>query len=496
MRLLLLALLAGCANPPVVTMTLPATLAESAPLEIRVTTTGAPAGGQLLLDGESIPLDGTINGALGASFTITTFAPAAPPAGRDVALSLTIVDANGKSGSATGTLHVTDVGLVRAFAVGWHMHTSAGASQEAFAAEMNRLVDRMRPSFATDRPNLLVLPEHVALVTMVAGSRGAEARTKTTLVDAFAFLMRGYAAAIDDASVRYSAPFARSLLLAVTDTVWRAYSETFSAIARREHVFIAAGADVADVMETSDPQLVAAYGDPDHPERKTAFIPIAEGKPYNQSILFGPDGRILGRTHKVNLVPLEQTFQFSPGKLEDVKVFDTPAGKLGAAISLDAFTDSYMQRLASLGAEIVVQNDANDGPWCGPGGGGRWQPLEWVDSILGALDAKYAPARYDVCPMMVGNLFDLQFDGQTTITAADSMKPAVNLIAVDDQAHDGKFLFLGPWAFPDPKLADPQLTLAERQAMLSTLSQSLAPGGAHDDQYIETIGFADFNLMN
>jgi hypothetical protein len=492
----------GCTPAPRVSFSAaPTELPEGAPLRLEVSATRAPDAATLLLGDETIPLarpGGTINPPLGERFTIETYAPAAPLAGREVEVTLQLTYADGARTSTSTRLRITNIGRVRAFAVGWHLKPSAGASQEAFRQEMERLVAAMHPDFAQDRPNLLVFPEHCALVTLLSGTRGAAARQKTQLLDALASLLDGYANAVADAQTRLGGGLASSLLLATSDTVWRTVLETFGTIARREHVFIAVGADVPDVTETNDPRLVAAYGDPEHPERTTAYVPVVEpdgrGRPYNQTLLFGPDGRLIGRTHKVNLVPLEQQFEFAPGRLEDVRVFDTPAGRLGIAISLDAFTDSYVRRIADQGAQIVVQNDANDGPWAGPGGRGLWQPLEWVDSILGSLAPRYAPLRYDVCPMMVGNLFDLQFDGQTTITASDPGKPLRNLLALDDQPHTGRYLFLGPWAFPDPGETDPSLTLDERRQRLTDLARTLGQGGSNEDQYPETLGWADLEL--
>jgi predicted amidohydrolase len=410
-------------------------------------------------------------------------------------LLLGIADAAPASGKvAEATLRAEQVRKVRVFAIGWHMHVGAGVSQESYAAEMDRLVGLVQPHLAEDQPNLLVFPERVDLPAPLIGSRGDAARAQTTLAGAIEALAQAYQPAIADAMSRFGVTDPnRGLLLATTDTVWRAFSETFRDLARREHVFIVANGGFADAMKTSDPQLVALYGDPDHPERATAFVP-ADGKPYNQTVLFGPDGQILGRARKVNLVPLEIQAGFAPGSLDDVRVFDLPVGKLGVAISLDAFTDAYLRRLADLGAEIVVQNDANSQLWAAPAASGQWQPREWLGSVLGSIAPTYAPIRYNICPMLVGNFFDLPFDGQTSITASAPMVPEATFVGVDEQPYTGRFLFTGPWAFPDPGQADPSLTREQRQVIMNQLALSLLPGGANEDQYRETIGWSDLDL--
>ncbi len=484
----------GTAGPSIAVHATPTDAPEGSPITVEVAVSaGTVASGTLTLGG--LAMDLGLGTPTSASFTVTTWAPAAPPGGAMETIALDVADAAGRKAHAETAIHVSDVGKARLFAMGWHMHPSDGFSPEAFDAAMQGLVDAVKPNLAADRPNLLVFPEHCGLVNILGSSYAAKAQTEAQIVAAFGDLAAAYGPIRDEVQRRYGVSTARSVLLAATDTMWRPFVTTFSRLARESQVFVAATTDVADVQETSDPELMHLFADPAHPERTTVFAPV-DGNAYNQTVLFGPDGRIVGRTHKVNLVSLEQEFDLAPGSLDDVKVFDLPVGKLGVAISLDAFTASYVSRIDQLGAQIVVQNDANDGEWCGPGGQGDWQPREWMGSIFGALGSSYPNLRYDVCPMMTGNLYDIPFDGQTTITVKDpsSGPPPMSFVGVDDAPYPGRFLALGAWVIDDPGKTNPSLTLDQRRALLSQKSVDLTPGGADADGYLQTLVWADVDL--
>src|SRR5204863_243097 len=142
------------------------------------------------------------------------------------------------------------------------------------------------------------------------------------------------------------------------------------------------------------------------------------------------------------LGPLEQQLGFSPGPatgpeaVANVRPYKVPNTKvrIGFATSLPAFvygeppagTDPcsdvsqyYMRCLDELGANVVVQDEANiGGRWTGPDGDGveQWQPLSWMASTDRAVSDPTVRFAYNVDAMMVGNLADLDSDGQSAIT--------------------------------------------------------------------------------
>jgi hypothetical protein len=74
-----------------------------------------------------------------------------------------------------------------------------------------------------------------------------------------------------------------------------------------------------------------------------------------------------------------------------------------------------MRCLNQLGANVVIQADANDGQWTGADGAEHWQPLSWMGSAYRAVSDRTVRFTYAVNPFMVGNLADTPFDGQSAI---------------------------------------------------------------------------------
>lgn len=97
--------------------------------------------------------------------------------------------------------------------------------------------------------------------------------------------------------------------------------------------------------------------------------------------------------------------------------------------------------------------------------------------------------------MIVGNLFDIVFDGQSSITARE---PPAGLPArgyVGDAPQE-KFLALAEWAAPDPGATEPELSLEQRRARLIEIGDKLAPGSGDplENMYHEEIVRADLHV--
>ena len=122
-----------------------------------------------------------------------------------------------------------------------------------------------------------------------------------------------------------------------------------------------------------------------------------------------------------------------------------------------------MPCMSALGVDTVIQAEANPGRWAGDGGSGDWQPLDWMGSAWRAVADPTVRFRYAVNPMMVGNLLDLDFDGQSAILARGhhgDRRHYVGNAALDRADGDpasaarrpgGKpqFLALAPWVVQD-----------------------------------------------
>jgi len=437
--------------------------------------------------------------------------------------------------------------VVRAVAVGNKLNVAAAASEASYVAELERILTLAEPHLMLDRPNLVVLTEVLGLPAALMGNRGALARRPPGTISALALLglaavtprfkridLRWVGAGLAAAGLANAALTAylrksqlalgllavgrgdrvarrlrmwrgisptRALLLASCDALYRPLVETLSRLAVKYSATIVAGTLAPEVRRSTDAREIRRWG---RAGADCVYIPTGP-EVYNTALVFGPDGALLGRVNKVFLTASDrERLDLAPGNLEDVQVIPTPAGRLGVAISLDAFTPQYVRHLDALGAEIVVQPDANDTRWAGLARETRrWRPEDWLVSVLGSIQPKYRNLRYNVCAMQTGNLYEIPFDGQSSITAQRDEalpKPAPNrtFIGVDEHAHPdtgeallGEFLAVAPWVMEDPVVDNPLLSPEERRKRLAERSVDLLPKGRKANQYRETAIWAD-----
>jgi predicted amidohydrolase len=432
--------------------------------------------------------------------------------------------------------------------VGNRIDFAAYTSFATWQAEVDRIFrDLVRPHLKRGRPNLVVLTEDFGLPAGTIGSRGAGTRANKDAdpLTALSGLLVTYGPQLNYYLANFTLPgtgiqpLARALVLALTDTLTRAFVPVLSAAAQANGVWLIACTNVAPSTRSTDPADVAFFGDVDDPARTDVYLPVGIDV-YNTAYFWGPDGALVGTTRKVNLTPPEvDLLNLSNGALDDVHVFDLPIGRIGIAISLDAFLASYVGHLDRQGAVLVVQPDANPGQWANAVGSpdpDDWQPDEWLDSIMGMLGPAYPNIHYNATSMMTGNFFPgtldpdgnptgLVFDGQSTVTRRATRPPRKGFVGTlppaeirlfDSQPMRGRFLAVSPWAFPDPATlhsagaldalldrcasAFPRgrrpraLTLAERQQIMLACADSLVPGGANPDAYAESVVTADVRL--
>lgn len=79
----------------------------------------------------------------------------------------------------------------------------------------------------------------------------------------------------------------------------------------------------------------------------------ADGRNYNAAILVNPQGEIVVKYHKINLLAVELPF-YNVG--QTLNVVDTPLGKIGVNICADNYLDglSIGHTLARMGAEFII----------------------------------------------------------------------------------------------------------------------------------------------
>ena len=393
---------------------------------------------------------------------------------------------------------------VRAVAVGNRISVAAAATEARWTAELERVASLAAPHLASDRPNVLVLGEVLGLPGALAGPRGVFARRARHAQTALTLLALALLPRVLACRRRWPGiSLRRALLLASTDALYRPFAETLARMARRYSTHIVATTLAPRVRRSDDPRDVARWG-----RRGLDHVYVPTGPHvYNAALVFSPDGDLLGRVDKVFLTESEiATLDLTPGRLDEVRVMATAAGRLGVAISLDAFTPEYLHHLDAQGAQIVVQPDANDQLWAAPSKTHDWQPAEWLNSVLGSIQPAYVHLCHNVCAMQTGNFFDISFDGQSTITTRDSTLPDPadrerGFVGVDDyrdtrtqEPLSGRMLAVAPWVVADPIEEYPDLTLGKRRERLAAVARELRPGGSRAGQYRESVIWADLRL--
>jgi glycerophosphoryl diester phosphodiesterase len=421
------------------------------------------------------------------------------------------------------------------------------ASYASFRTKMRCLMeDHAMPVRQPGLPMLVVFNEDIGLMTIATGSRGARVRelAATPLAapvgdlgpaPAGAVLALGLInAAYAPQVAAYQAMFGpidprKQMFVAATDTFARAYSQTFSGIARDYGVYVVASNNQARYRASRDPVEIALFKDPDLAAVEEVYV-ATDARVTNQTAIWGPqevnpdapagEKNLLFRNDKVPITSLERdliAIDEGPATGDDARA--NAAGvavagfRLGFATSLPAFAWgfdfgqrpaglepcvdvrlSYMPCMDALGVDVVVQAEANPGRWAIEQAGG-WQPLEWMDSTWRTVAEPGVKFRYNITPHMVGNLLDLTFDGQSAITRRGASAPLRHYVgntefnpATDPAEYEvyagGKpeFLVLAPWVTDD----------ASRDELRATGAR-LAPGSgdALENDYLETAIWAD-----
>ena len=405
-------------------------------------------------------------------------------------------------------------GTLRVFAIQFGQQPARMLTAASFAHAIDCVMRlEVAPYLAKGRPNLVVFDEDLGIETLAIGRRGAAARTllRDGVPSCRVTPLRrvrdardarrldgGYARALRYLEPRFpvlNSELGRSFV-AATDTFVRVFMATMATEARRYGVYVVASNSQAPFRMTRDPKAVAAFRDPGTPNPGFVYVPTA-ARPYDYAFLWGPSdvhrdepapiANLIATNRKLPLTSFEQALGLAPGpsrgpaaraNLRPVTIPGT-AAHLGFATSLPAFvygprspghecddvSVTYVRCLDRMGANVLIQADANDGQWTGPDGSDpneRWQPLSWMGSAWRAVSDPSVRFAYSINPMMVGNLSDTPFDGQSAILERGRRGEGCHYVGnrafvpgEDDPAvgrYAGpkpQFLALAPWAVPD-----------------------------------------------
>ncbi len=206
------------------------------------------------------------------------------------------------------------------------------------------------------------------------------------------------------------------LFLSRSYDMYRVYFSTFSRLAKEFSLYVVAGSILL-------------------PENKFGFVesPFApkEGKVYNMSLTFAPDGACVNMTKKVHLVPTqEDVMKLSAGKREELKPLELPFAKAGNLICYDGFNESHtgkQERFVPLGeyydkmgVKILTQPSANSWWWdeawtFNEPGENLVRRDQWLCEGLYRQMNNLKNVRYGLNPLLNAQIFDYHFDGKSYI---------------------------------------------------------------------------------
>ncbi len=255
-------------------------------------------------------------------------------------------------------------------------------TEQSFAAKVMGIMERIRQE-AGEGPLLVAFPEHIGTFCILCNAP-ERIWSKPTFAQASSALLLHHAAAVLHQLIVHRVSPVRALFLARAQELERIYLSPFVEAARRYEAWIVAGSGALRWGQTK--------------------------RVFNTAPVITPTGQVIYRQHKVNLVEMEQKkgLDLEPAPLNYVSAVQSPFGALGVAVCLDAFHGEVRDRLRHLGARILIQPSANNHPW------DEWQQEDWLRSSYAAV-AGNKEFELAINPMLVGRLWDIEFEGQSSI---------------------------------------------------------------------------------
>ncbi len=203
---------------------------------------------------------------------------------------------------------------------------------------------------------------------------------------------------------------------------WPHYREAFVRAARKHRAYVFAGTWLAPTLDQEPGRGVYPLG-----------LTVR-----NWGFWVNPHGSVLARPEKLRLMPEERKALVRPGSWGG-QVIRTELGTLATLICLDAFHETLVERIDAAGAWLVVQPSANPARWEAP-----WRPDPrrtegevWLTEGLAQKLKGREHLRYGLNPMLVGDFYELHFEGTSNVAA-----PGAVLTRVEDPTTPGSAGFL------------------------------------------------------
>jgi len=395
----------------------------------------------------------------------------------------------------------------RMFSLGYYQRMENARTYETWTESVEKRFEQIAALFVNDRPNVVLLPEALGLTAWLIGPRGEQSRKEgNTAETAIASLATTYAPQVSYYETKCQTTAARALVLALTDTSWRAFGETLARLAKKHNAYVVATHDMAIPKKVTDPAKVALLGDPD---ADTSYAYEASScDAYNAAFFFGPDGEVFtdkgdmaigtdgaqvrGWVPKAYLVPIERErtlgLSLASGSPAQVRPVDLGFASFGIFTSKDAWMSDLPNRNDVDGAEIFVQPEA--GPWAGWNDSGvkDWQQ-DGIKRAFWSFVQKLPTTRWGAVTNLIGNFHTLPFDGTPTI-ATDAPDFRVNRRGPKNKRHyllgqrvsDG-IVARSEWVVHDPGRDIRFRDIEKRRDYLQAQGEMRAPGGKKENEY-------------
>jgi predicted amidohydrolase len=276
------------------------------------------------------------------------------------------------------------------------------ASADAFAARVLDLTRRATEG-AEGVPTLVAFPELVGLPLLLTAAGDDGALRAPSIEAALVGLARRHVGRWHASAWRHRRFGLGAIYATYGVAAARAYRDAFVAAARATGATIVAGSAFL----------------PEIDEEPSAGLHIVDGRARNVSLVVDAGG-VIGWVAKVHLTPgRERRVGLERGRVADLHPFETPVGRVGVAVCLDAFFEGVVGTLDGRGAQVLVQPSANDAPWDRPwpGDPARREGDVWLEDGLRARLQGRSRLRYGVNPMMVGDLLGMRPRGRSSIVA-------------------------------------------------------------------------------
>lgn len=226
-------------------------------------------------------------------------------------------------------------------------------SNEAFHAKMAALMQKAMREVDPQYPTLVSYPELVGMFLSFVPYYWDDLKDETNLEAAATKLVMQNLTRIPETD-RASPEAAARRLLFIEHAVEteKAYTDTFSTLAREHGAYVAAGSIALPPLE-------------DEPSKGGRHV-MDETKVYNISYLFSPLGVCLNRVPKVNMTEPFEVRVFDSGPRSELVPVDTRVGRVGTLVCWDGFHHTLVERYDAMDVDVLLQPSYNQKLWNGP----------------------------------------------------------------------------------------------------------------------------------